>query len=218
MRLLVVEDNEKLAQLVANGLAAEGYASDFAGTAGEARTVLAGTRYAAVILDLNLPDADGLSVLRDILAGEDPMLGPCGSRETRKRCSAPSATSSRVRSITPRRKQRLKSSWKGAAPCPSSTAAPACGKANEPSSSNIFGAGNAAGREARASGCRSSSASWRPTPAPSASRTVPTAARGSRCILRRLIRPGRFLIPAGDRGQRPTPQRISKEFADGGAI
>jgi two-component system response regulator TctD len=66
MRLLVVEDNDELAQLLVKGLASEGFAADAVATAGEAREALATTRYAAVVLDLGLPDEDGLAVLREI--------------------------------------------------------------------------------------------------------------------------------------------------------
>ncbi len=71
MRVLVIEDNEQLAGLVAQGLKAAGYNADCVATASDARHVLATTGYAAVILDLGLPDADGLSVLRDIRHRKD---------------------------------------------------------------------------------------------------------------------------------------------------
>jgi DNA-binding response OmpR family regulator len=66
MRLLIVEDNEELAQLLAKGLRAAGYDNDILYTAGDARAALTTTRYAAVILDLGLPDGDGLPILREI--------------------------------------------------------------------------------------------------------------------------------------------------------
>jgi two-component system response regulator TctD len=71
MRLLVVEDNDELAQLVTKGLAAAGFAADVVATAADARAALATTRYAAVVLDLGLPDEDGLSVLRALRARAD---------------------------------------------------------------------------------------------------------------------------------------------------
>jgi two-component system response regulator TctD len=73
MRLLVVEDNEELAQLLAQGLAAEGYETDRLTTAAEARAAVTTTRYAALILDLGLPDGDGLSILREIRQHKDPV-------------------------------------------------------------------------------------------------------------------------------------------------
>ncbi len=72
MRLLVVEDNEELAQLLLTGLESAGFGVDLVAGASEARSVLRGTRYAAVVLDLGLPDGDGLSVLREIRERKDP--------------------------------------------------------------------------------------------------------------------------------------------------
>ncbi len=72
MRLLVVEDNEELTQLLAKGLGAAGYATDIVTTAGEARAALAASRYAAVILDLGLPDENGLVLLREARERSDP--------------------------------------------------------------------------------------------------------------------------------------------------
>jgi len=72
MRLLVVEDNEELAQLLLKGLESAGFGVDLVATVSEARSVLGSTRYAAVVLDLGLPDGDGLSVLREIREGKDP--------------------------------------------------------------------------------------------------------------------------------------------------
>jgi DNA-binding response OmpR family regulator len=72
MRLLVVEDNEELARLLAQRLRASGYETDLLATADEARAAVTTTRYAAVVLDLGLPDADGLSILREIRQREDP--------------------------------------------------------------------------------------------------------------------------------------------------
>ena len=73
MRLAVVEDNAELARLLSQGLKAEGYDTDIMSTAAEARAALTATRYAALILDLGLPDGDGLSILREIRARHDPL-------------------------------------------------------------------------------------------------------------------------------------------------
>ena len=72
MRLLIVEDNNDLSRFLTNGLAAAGYAADVAGTAASASAALATTRFAAVILDLGLPDKDGMSVLRELRQRQDP--------------------------------------------------------------------------------------------------------------------------------------------------
>src|SRR5260370_40939044 len=73
MRLAVVEDNPELAQLLAQALKAEGNEPDLMTTAAEARAAVTTTRYAALILDLGLPDGDGLSILREIRQGHDPL-------------------------------------------------------------------------------------------------------------------------------------------------
>src|ERR1700749_2183633 len=72
MRLLVIEDNATLSELLAKGLRTAGYEVDLLATAAEARAVLMTTTYAAVILDLGLPDGDGLSILRELRHRKDP--------------------------------------------------------------------------------------------------------------------------------------------------
>ena len=73
MRLLLVEDNEELALLLIQRLSAAGYETDLLTTASEAQAAVATTRYAAMVLDLSLPDGDGLSILREIRQREDPL-------------------------------------------------------------------------------------------------------------------------------------------------
>jgi DNA-binding response OmpR family regulator len=73
MRLLIVEDNEELADLLAKGLKTAGYEADLLSTVDEARAVLATTFYAAMILDLGLPDGDGLELLREIRQRGNPI-------------------------------------------------------------------------------------------------------------------------------------------------
>src|SRR5438477_9978729 len=73
MRLLVVEDNQELADVLSKGLRAAGYDTDRLATSAEARAALSTTRYAALILDLGLPDGDGLSILREIRHRKDPL-------------------------------------------------------------------------------------------------------------------------------------------------
>src|ERR1700745_2928156 len=73
MRLLIVEDNEELAELLAKGLRTAGYESDVLSTVEDARAVLSTTHYAALILDLGLPDGDGLTLLREIRNRNNPI-------------------------------------------------------------------------------------------------------------------------------------------------
>ena len=63
MRLLVVEDETRIAELLASALGRAGFAVDAVGTAADAREALALTAYDAAILDLGLPDGDGLALL-----------------------------------------------------------------------------------------------------------------------------------------------------------
>lgn len=73
MRLLIVEDNIELSGLLAKGLSAAGYEADVVNTASEARDAVSSISYAAMILDLGLPDSDGLSVLREMRHRSDPL-------------------------------------------------------------------------------------------------------------------------------------------------
>jgi DNA-binding response OmpR family regulator len=73
MRLLVVEDNEELADLLVKGLQNAGYEADVLSTIEEATSVLLTTHYAALILDLGLPDGDGLAMLREIRHRNNPI-------------------------------------------------------------------------------------------------------------------------------------------------
>jgi DNA-binding response OmpR family regulator len=73
MRLLVVEDNKELAELLAKGLQSAGYDADILSTAEEAAGVLQTTFYAALILDLGLPDGDGLELLRELRHRNNPI-------------------------------------------------------------------------------------------------------------------------------------------------
>jgi len=66
MRLLYVEDNEKLAQNTCASLERSSFIVDSVGTGGDAVHSARSFDYDAVILDLGLPDADGLDILRQI--------------------------------------------------------------------------------------------------------------------------------------------------------
>ena len=63
MRILVVEDEKRIADFLSRGLQGAGYAVDTAGTGAQALDCVEATDYDLVILDLMLPDMDGLQVL-----------------------------------------------------------------------------------------------------------------------------------------------------------
>lgn len=73
MRLLLVEDNTELAGLIARGLAASGYQLDVVEGVEDARIALSGAGYPAMILDLGLPDGDGMILLRELRAKHAPL-------------------------------------------------------------------------------------------------------------------------------------------------
>jgi two-component system, OmpR family, response regulator QseB len=63
MRILLVEDHRPLAEAVRDALVRAGFSVDHAATAEEATEVAALADHALVILDLGLPDGDGLRIL-----------------------------------------------------------------------------------------------------------------------------------------------------------
>jgi PAS domain S-box-containing protein len=65
-RILVCEDDPDVAALLCLILGQAGYQTDIASGAAEARRLLGQRRYAALTLDLVLPDQDGLSFLREL--------------------------------------------------------------------------------------------------------------------------------------------------------
>lgn len=66
MRLLLIEDNARLSDLIDAGLRREGLSVDRVTSVDDARSALATTQFAAIILDLGLPDGDGLSVIQEL--------------------------------------------------------------------------------------------------------------------------------------------------------
>lgn len=68
VRILLVEDNQALAEGLSAILRSSGYAVDAVADGASAEAVAAAETYDLVILDLNLPEMDGLDVLRAMRA------------------------------------------------------------------------------------------------------------------------------------------------------
>jgi two-component system, OmpR family, response regulator len=64
MRVLVVEDDVKMAALLRRGLVEEGLSADVARTGDDALWMAAATEYDAIVLDVMLPGSDGFEVCR----------------------------------------------------------------------------------------------------------------------------------------------------------
>lgn len=64
MRILLAEDERKVAEHIRAGLTAEGYAVDVAGDGDEALWLAESTVYDALLLDVTMPHKDGFTVVR----------------------------------------------------------------------------------------------------------------------------------------------------------
>jgi len=69
MRLLLVEDDDLLGTGLRTVLRRAGYATDWVRTGNDASLALRTHAYEAVLLDLGLPDGDGLAILESLRAG-----------------------------------------------------------------------------------------------------------------------------------------------------
>ncbi len=72
MRVLIIEDSRELATLIGEALKRAGMDVDILGLAEEARLAVLAVQYSAIVLDLGLPDADGLAVLDHLKKRHDP--------------------------------------------------------------------------------------------------------------------------------------------------
>jgi DNA-binding response OmpR family regulator len=66
MRVLVVEDERRLASIIKRGLQEDGYAVDSAFDGDEALSMAESVRYDAIVLDIMLPRKDGIAVCREL--------------------------------------------------------------------------------------------------------------------------------------------------------
>jgi two-component system OmpR family response regulator len=71
MKILMLEDDERLRAVVVRGLHRSGHIVDVAGTVEEARWFLSETKHDVLILDVMLPDGDGFALCRELRAAGD---------------------------------------------------------------------------------------------------------------------------------------------------
>ncbi|HEY1107020.1 MAG TPA: response regulator transcription factor [Opitutaceae bacterium] len=76
MKILIVEDERKVGRFIERALTEQAYTIAVAGSCAAARDALAESPFDAVILDLGLPDGDGLDLLREWRASgfNEPVL------------------------------------------------------------------------------------------------------------------------------------------------
>lgn len=73
MRLLLIEDNARLAGLIREGLDRQGFAVDWCETVGGAQHALKINDYELMLLDLGLPDGEGLDLVRHLRRRQDTL-------------------------------------------------------------------------------------------------------------------------------------------------
>lgn len=66
MKLLIIEDDTSLREIMSRALRAEGYVIETASTYIEAEDKIAGYNYECIMLDIMLPDGNGLRLLRHL--------------------------------------------------------------------------------------------------------------------------------------------------------
>jgi DNA-binding response OmpR family regulator len=85
-RIVVVEDDMSVAELVTLYLRNAGYLVEHAPTGGRARALFGEVKPALVVLDLGLPDADGLDLLKELRShGDTPVIALTARAEDAQR-------------------------------------------------------------------------------------------------------------------------------------
>src|SRR3989344_8905780 len=125
MRILTVEDEEKLAKVIKHGLKTEGFAVDHISDGKKAlsRILVSHNEYDLIILDLNLPNKDGLEICKEMRKNNitTPVLVLTGNGDLKSKVTLFDAGAddylvkpfdfeelfSRIRAITSRPKQVL---------------------------------------------------------------------------------------------------------------
>jgi two-component system OmpR family response regulator len=73
MKILLIEDEKKIASFIGKGLEAQGFVVDVSHDGDEGFTVATSRPYDAIVLDIMLPGRDGLSILRSLRERKMPV-------------------------------------------------------------------------------------------------------------------------------------------------
>ncbi len=65
-KILIIEDTRTMAELYAKYLSTEGRSADIANTGQAGLAMIKQSQYSAIVLDLNLPDMDGIEILKHL--------------------------------------------------------------------------------------------------------------------------------------------------------
>ena len=115
--VLIVDDEPPIRRLLRTSLGVQGYRTLEAATAADALARIAADRPDVVILDLGLPDRDGLEVIRAVRTGNAVPIVVLTSRESAA-CGAPGATCSNCGSWRRTRAARsAPATWSRCASC-----------------------------------------------------------------------------------------------------
>jgi DNA-binding response OmpR family regulator len=88
MRVLLVEDHRAMREMIADHLKERGFAVDAVGRGDHAIAAAAVAHMDAVILDLGLPDIDGMQVLASLRASRPELPASIRSRAKRRRSAS----------------------------------------------------------------------------------------------------------------------------------
>jgi DNA-binding response OmpR family regulator len=77
MKILVIEDEKKIASFIRRGLEEQGFSVDACGNGDEGLTLATTRRYDANVLDIMLPGRDALGILRQLREPKHPCPWCC---------------------------------------------------------------------------------------------------------------------------------------------